>query len=274
MIPVGASLKLAGVGKRYGLRQPWVLDRITLDVPPGTLLRIEGPNGCGKSTLLRLIAGIGRPTRGRVDQPRRRAYVPERFAADLPITLGSYLAHLGAVQGLSTTVAVERAGFWLERLGAAAWAANPMGTLSKGTAQKAALAAALVGEPDLLVLDEAWTGLDVAARLELDRAVDERLAAGAIVVFVDHDVRRLAGRATTSFAIDQGVLAARGPAGGVSPADSAEGLVEIEFETADGAGRVLSVAVGEVDRILREVLAEPGAHICAVRPTEPKVSRS
>ncbi|MCZ0981681.1 hypothetical protein O1L60_29785 [Streptomyces diastatochromogenes] len=69
-----------------------------------------------------------------------------------------------------------------------------MTELSKGTSQKVAVAQALLADPALLVLDEAWTGLDTGARTELDTAVRERLAAGATVVFVDHDPRRLEGR--------------------------------------------------------------------------------
>ncbi|WTD39252.1 ABC transporter ATP-binding protein [Streptomyces sp. NBC_01643] len=187
-------MNLTGVGRRYGLGGPWVLRGVDLDLPAHTLVRIEGANGSGKSTLLRLLAGIDAPTEGRITGRRpRTAYVPERFPAALPFTAAGYLVHLGRIHGLRTAEATGRAQAWLARFGAADHARTPLSELSKGTSQKVAVAQALLAEPELLVLDEAWTGLDTAARDELDRAVAERVTAGATVVFVDHDPRRLTG---------------------------------------------------------------------------------
>ncbi len=171
-----------------------MLRGVDLELPARALIRIDGANGTGKSTLLRLLAGIDTPDEGRIDGPRpRTAYVPERFPAALPFTAAGYLVHLGRIHGLRTTEATVRAREWLARFGADGHARTPLAELSKGTSQKVAVAQALLAEPELLVLDEAWTGLDTAARDELDRAVVERVAAGSTVVFVDHDPRRLAG---------------------------------------------------------------------------------
>ncbi|MGW5347488.1 ABC transporter ATP-binding protein [Streptomyces sp. NPDC004050] len=187
-------MKLTGVGRRHGPRRPWVLRGVCLELPPGSLARIEGRNGGGKSTLMRIIAGIDAPTEGRVTgRPRRTAFVPERFPAVLPLTAGSYLTHMGRVHGLPRAEAARRAAYWLERFGAGGHARTPLAELSKGSSQKVAVAQALLAEPGLLVLDEAWTGLDAPARVELDRAVAERTSAGGAVVFVDHDPARLAG---------------------------------------------------------------------------------
>lgn len=169
-----------------------MLRGVDLDLPAHTLVRVEGANGSGKSTLLRLLAGIDAPTEGRITGRRlRTAYVPERLPAALPFTAAGYLVHLGRIHGLRTAEATGRAHAWLARFGAADHARTPLSELSKGTSQKVAVAQALLAEPELLVLDEAWTGLDTAARGELDRAVAERVTAGATVVFVDHDPRRL-----------------------------------------------------------------------------------
>ena len=74
---------LTGVGYRYSRRAPWVLDRVELDLAPGSLTRIGGYNGTGKSTLMRIVAGAHRPGRGRVaDRPARAAYVPGQLPAD------------------------------------------------------------------------------------------------------------------------------------------------------------------------------------------------
>ncbi|WP_262699373.1 MULTISPECIES: ABC transporter ATP-binding protein [Streptomyces] len=186
-------MRLRGVGRRYGLGGPWVLRGVDLEVPPGSLTRIQGRNGSGKSTLLRLLAGIDAPSAGRITGRPPTAYVPERFPAELPFSALGYLTHLGRIHGLSRAAAARGAGEWLERFGADGYAATPLAELSKGTSQKIAVAQALLAAPGLLVLDEAWTGLDQAARGVLDTAVAERVADGGAVVFVDHDPRRLAG---------------------------------------------------------------------------------
>ncbi|MFI8511757.1 ATP-binding cassette domain-containing protein [Streptomyces sp. NPDC085460] len=200
-------VRLAGVGRRYGPRGPWVLRGVDLDLPAGRLVRAAGANGTGKSTLLRLVAGVDAPAEGRITgRPARTAYVPERFPPDLPFTALGYLVHLGRLQGLGGGTARARAGEWLERLGAGQYRDTALADLSKGTAQKVAVAQALLAAPDLLVLDEAWTGLDTGARAELDRAVRERVAAGATVLFVDHTPDRLAADTDTTLHVTAGRL--------------------------------------------------------------------
>ncbi|MDX3329159.1 ATP-binding cassette domain-containing protein, partial [Streptomyces sp. ME02-6979-3A] len=183
-----------------------MLRGLDLDLPAHTLVRIEGANGVGKSTLLRLLAGIDAPTEGRMTGRPRTAYVPERFPAALPFTAAGYLTHMGRVHGLPAAEAAARGQEWLARFGAAGYARTPLAELSKGTSQKVAVAQALLAGPDLLVLDEAWTGLDTEARGALDRAVAERAAGGATVVFVDHDPGRLAGAVGLAYRLEDRTL--------------------------------------------------------------------
>ncbi|MFE7463886.1 ATP-binding cassette domain-containing protein [Streptomyces sp. NPDC057499] len=254
-----------------------MLRGIDLDLPAHTLIRIEGTNGTGKSTLLRLLAGIDSPTEGRITGRRpRTAYVPERFPAALPFTATGYLVHLGRVHGLRGTEAADRARSWLDRFGAAAHARTPLAELSKGTCQKVAVAQALLADPELLILDEAWTGLDTSARAELDRAVAERVAAGATVVYVDHDPRGLAEAAGTVFRLGNGTLSAAptppaarkvprvrievaGPPGAPLPT----GLPGAPERTpAPGGGVLLTVGADRSDALLRALLtAHPPWHI-------------
>lgn len=277
------DLRLDNVGRRYGLRGPWVLRAVDLAIAPGTLTRVEGANGTGKSTLLRLLAGIDAPTEGRISGRPRTAYVPERFPTALPFTALGYLTHLGTVHGLSRTSAKRAAGDWLERFGAAGYARTPMAQLSKGSSQKVAVAQALLAEPELLVLDEAWTGLDEDARAELERAVAERTAAGASAVFVDHDPNRLAGvpdlictvrdgginRRTEQPASQPGglrtVVVAQGPKGGALPTGLA--LTSLE-ETTPGTYRI-TVPASHSDVLLRALLtSRPPWHVVAVGSEE------
>ncbi|MFJ3309762.1 ATP-binding cassette domain-containing protein [Streptomyces sp. NPDC086549] len=276
------DLLLARVGRRYGIRGPWVLRGIDLTITPGTLTRVEGANGTGKSTLLRLLAGLDAPTEGRITGRPRTAYVPERFPSALPFTAAGYLTHLGTVHGLSRRTAARAAAEWLDRFGAAAHAGTPMAQLSKGSSQKVAVAQALLAEPELLVLDEAWTGLDVAARAELERAVAERTAAGCAVVFVDHDPRRLAGAPDATYAVVEGgldrrtgaedppggphtVVTVQGPPGGQLPPDVTR-TVGSAAETAPGTHR-LTVPASHSDVLLRALLtARPPWHVVSLHP--------
>ncbi|MFD9909556.1 ATP-binding cassette domain-containing protein [Streptomyces sp. NPDC059063] len=285
--PDGA-IRLDGAGRRYGVRGPWVLRDVTLRVPAGNLTRVEGANGTGKSTLLRLVARIDAPSEGRVTGRPRTAYVPERFPASLPFTAADYLTHMGRVQGLTGGAAARRAQEWLERFGAGGHARTPLSDLSKGSSQKVAVAQALLADPELLVLDEAWTGLDATARDTLDRAVAEQVAAGTAVVFVDHDPRRLAGHADRTYTVsgtqvternhrtEQGsqgpapgtpavVIDVRGPSGAQPP----PGLpCAPEPGPEDGTLRLV-VAELHSDLVLRELLtARPPWHVLAVRRTE------
>ena len=210
-------MRLRSVGKRYGVRQPWVVRDVSLDVAGGRLIRVEGPNGSGKSTLLRVVAGVTAASRGRVSGRPHTGYVPERFPGGLPFSGQEYLLQMARIHGLRGEAGRRRVDEWLERLGAAGYAAAPLRALSKGMCQKIAVAQALLPRPGLLVLDEAWTGLDVTARATLDDAVAERVAAGGSVLFVDHDPARLAGRTDERWQLggDGRVTVVAGPGDGV-----------------------------------------------------------
>jgi ABC-type transport system involved in cytochrome c biogenesis ATPase subunit len=137
-------MRLESVGKRYGLRQPWVVRSVSLDVLPGRLIRLEGRNGSGKSTLLRVAAGVSLPSKGRVTGRPHTGYVPERFPGGLPFSGRDYLLHLARVHGLRGPAAARAVDEWLDRLGAAGYAGQPLRTLSKGMCQQVALAQALL----------------------------------------------------------------------------------------------------------------------------------
>jgi ABC-2 type transport system ATP-binding protein len=278
-------MRLESVGKRYGLRQPWVVRSVSLDVLPGRLIRLEGRNGSGKSTLLRVAAGVSLPSTGRVTGRPHTGYVPERFPGGLPFSGRDYLLHLARVHGLRGPAAARAVDEWLDRLGAASYAGQPLRALSKGMCQKVAIAQALLARPGLLVLDEAWTGLDQAARGELDAAVVERLADGGAVMFVDHEQTRLAGRISERWRLDNGghvtvVDDFGNAAGGVRSV--AESVVVIELSglepssvavlgglpgvlSCGDGGAVVRVSSGASDEVLRQVLGWDGVHVTGVR---------
>lgn len=179
-------MRCEGVGKRYGSGR-WVLRDVDLEVSSGDVVALVGGNGSGKSTLLRILVGLTRPTTGRVSgRPRRIGYVPDRFTAHDRLTALSYLTHMGRIRGMPASAARARAEHLLERLSLVGGARASLRTLSKGNAQKVAVAQALLVRPDLLVLDEPWSGLDASAHGVLAELIDEVAAQGGAVVFTDH----------------------------------------------------------------------------------------
>ncbi|MFJ4789647.1 ABC transporter ATP-binding protein [Streptomyces sp. NPDC088794] len=203
-------LRCESVSKRYG-RGSWILQDVDMEVSGGDVLAIVGGNGSGKSTLLRILVGLSRPTSGQVTgRPRHIGYVPDRFTAHERVSALSYLTHMGRIRGLSGAAARSRADRLLDRLALVGGRDASLRTLSKGNAQKVALAQALLVEPDLLVLDEPWSGLDASAHGVLAEFIEEVAAGGGAVVFTDHREAITETHATGVHALTGGRVSARG----------------------------------------------------------------
>ena len=276
-------MRLDQVGKRYGIRLPWVVRDVSLEIPAGGLVRFEGKNGSGKSTLLRVIAGVSTPSRGAVTGRPVTGYVPERFPAALPFPAHEYLSHLGRVHGLAGPDLATRIDACLDRLGGRELAQVPLRNMSKGMCQKVAVAQALLPRAGLVVLDEAWTGLDVEAKAALDEAVAERLADGGSVVFVDHEPARLARLGADRWRLENGraarVTNGSAASGQASPGVALASVVVIELAgevpEMDGRPGVLSAEqeAGRLivrverdlsDAVLRSLLAGDRVHVLRV----------
>jgi ABC-type multidrug transport system ATPase subunit len=175
-----------------------VFSGIDLVLPPGEVTAILGDNGSGKSTLLRIVAGAVQPSGGRVfGRPRAVGYVPDWFPAHPRMSPLAYLVHMGRVAGLPSAEARRRGIECLDRLAFAGDADAPVDLLSKGNAQKVAIAQAFIIEPELLVLDEPWNGLDLHGQRVMREMVAERVAGGAVVVLADHREAFVSGTAQT-----------------------------------------------------------------------------
>lgn len=180
------------VAFRYRRRAPWVLRDVTLTVPRGRIIEVNGQNGAGKSTLLRLLAGVVPPGRGTITgRPGAVGYAPERFPSGQPLTARAYLGHMAALRGLPS----GRIGEWAERLGFTGLLDTRLPDLSKGSAHKVGLTQALLAAPGLLVLDEPFAGLDPATRGALPALLTGLAADGSSIVVSDHqgDLRDLPG---------------------------------------------------------------------------------
>ncbi|WP_431880449.1 ATP-binding cassette domain-containing protein [Micromonospora chalcea] len=251
-------MRLDGVWFRYHRHGPWVLRQVDVAVGPGEVAVVLGRNGAGKSTLLQLTAGVLRPSRGRVaDRPRVVGWVPERFPADQPFTVGAYLTAMGRVAGLSGPAADRAVRHWVERLGLARFHDVRLPRLSKGTAQKVGLAQALLRPPGLLVLDEPWEGLDAAAREAVPEIIGEVLAAGGAVLVSDHrgETVRLPG--ARHWSVTDGTVTEQAPSGGAAVA-----VVELAVPAAGLAAAVarLSADGHQILRVRDHAVPPPATH--------------
>ncbi|HWC23599.1 MAG TPA: ATP-binding cassette domain-containing protein [Flexivirga sp.] len=198
-------VRLRKVSKRYGRRE--ILDGVDLHLNAGELVALIGANGSGKSTVLRLMVGLSRPSAGSVQRDARVVgYVPDVFASHDRLSASAYLTHLGRIRGLSTSAARDRGLELLDRLALAGGADTPMRKLSKGNAQKVALAQALLDPPQLLVLDEPWSGLDANAHSTLRELLTEAAGQGAAVAFTEHSAETVRTTATRVCEITNGRL--------------------------------------------------------------------
>ncbi len=189
--PAGPPLVAAtGLSVRLGGRV--ILDRADLEVRPGEIVTLIGPNGAGKTTLVRAVLGLVRPAAGTV---RRRpglriGYMPQRLTVDatLPLTVRRFL-------GLWRPAPAGRIAAVLAEAGVEHLADRPVQAVSGGELQRVMLARALVGDPDLLVLDEPDQAVDVHGQAELFGRIEAlRRERGCGVLLVSHDLHTVMAR--------------------------------------------------------------------------------
>ncbi|MDQ6727380.1 MAG: ATP-binding cassette domain-containing protein [Actinomycetota bacterium] len=173
------------------------LDGLSLQVPAASLFGLLGPNGAGKSTVMKIVVGLVVADSGQVrwqDRPvgpeerRRFGYLPEERGLYAKMGVLDQIIYLGRLHGLTKADATASATRWLERLGVADRAADKVEALSLGNQQRVQLAAALVHDPEMLVLDEPFSGLDPVAVDALSEVLAERVKAGTTVIFSSHQL--------------------------------------------------------------------------------------
>jgi len=188
-------LELRELTKRYDTVQ--ALAGCTFDVHPGRMLGFVGPNGAGKTTTMRCVFGLVKPDSGSVSwksQPIEMAdlltfgYMPEQRGLYPKMRIADQVSYFGELHGQSRSEARAATIGWLERLGLGERLSDRLEQLSHGNQQRVQLATALVHNPDLLVLDEPFSGLDPLAAEVMSDVLRERAAAGVAVVFSSHQL--------------------------------------------------------------------------------------
>ncbi|MDT0202858.1 ATP-binding cassette domain-containing protein [Nocardioides sp. AE5] len=190
--------------KAYGDKV--ALDQTSFEVAPGEIFGFVGSNGAGKTTTMRIILGVLQPDSGSVtwdgepvgaDHRRRIGYMPEERGLYPKMKVGDQLAYLARLYGLSAADARASMERWTERLGVGERIGDAVEVLSLGNQQRIQLAAALTHEPEALVLDEPFSGLDPVAVDVMSEVLRERAGSGVPVLFSSHQldlVERLCDR--------------------------------------------------------------------------------
>jgi ABC-2 type transport system ATP-binding protein len=210
-------LELDGLSRRFGAVT--ALDDLSFSVPSGQVVGFLGPNGAGKTTTMRAIFGLTDLDAGSVrwngepvgaTERRRFGYMPEERGLYPNMLVGEEVEYLGRLHGLDTRSAAAATKRWLERLDVADRSTSKVETLSHGNQQRVQLAAALVHDPEVLVLDEPFSGLDPTGIDAMGEVLVEQARTGRCVLFSSHQLDLVEDLCESVAIIDRGRLVARG----------------------------------------------------------------
>jgi ABC-2 type transport system ATP-binding protein len=274
-------LEIGGLSKRFGTVQ--ALDDVSFSVQPGELFGFVGSNGAGKTTTMRIVLGVLGADAGEVrwqdrpvdaDMRRRIGYMPEERGLYPKMKVGEQLVYLARLHGMAEAAAGAAVERWTEQLGIAARRGDEVQKLSLGNQQRVQLCAALVHEPEILVLDEPFSGLDPTAVEVMSSVLRGKADTGVPVIFSSHQlelVERLCDRigiiadgrmvavGTVEDLRDRDssmVLDVEGP-----PAGWADGLPGVEVLDSPGPGTRLRLDPGTDDQtVLAAAVAAGPVH--------------
>ncbi|HXP20602.1 MAG TPA: ATP-binding cassette domain-containing protein [Streptosporangiaceae bacterium] len=286
---MGGLLELDGLTRRYG--PVTALDDLSFSVPAGQVMGFLGPNGAGKTTTMRAVFGLTDLDAGTVRwngalvgpaERRRFGYMPEERGLYPGMLVGEQLVYLGRLHGMSATDAAAAARAWMERLGLADTERAKVESLSHGNQQRVQLAAALVHNPELLILDEPLTGLDPAGIDAIAGVLAGQARSGCCVLFSSHQLDLVEDLCDSVTIIDHGRLVVTGKVDDLATSGPRRLVVRVDGDRdAAWARQLTGVSVSDVDRgAVRLVLDEPAdsesvlkAAMAAGRVTEFVVER-
>jgi ABC-2 type transport system ATP-binding protein len=189
-------LEVRGLTKKY--RNRAVVDHVTFTVPPGEVTGYLGPNGSGKSTTVKMLAGLLPASAGQIlwnggdirqdliGFKRRLGYVPEEAFVYPHLTGLEYLQLIGRLRQLPERLVDRKAGEMLRLLWLHEHRYTPISSYSKGMKQRTLIAGALLHDPDLLILDEPLSGLDITSALLLHELIAEMARHGKTILYISH----------------------------------------------------------------------------------------
>ncbi len=258
------AVDVRGVWKRYG--DVDVVSDLSFDVHPGEVLGFLGPNGSGKTTTMRMILDIVRPAHGEIDvfgnppgveHQDRVGYLPEDRGLYRDVKIIDTLTYFGALRGMPKKVAHDKAMALLVEMDLADAAEKKAAELSRGMHQKAQLIATILNDPDLLIVDEPFQGLDPVNADMLKGVVRAQRDRGAAVIMSTHDMGDAQTLCDRILLIDHGRRLLYGTVDQVREAFS-DGAVQVSGrDIPNSADQLVSVTdVNEVDGTMRYLIRD------------------
>ncbi len=255
------------VDLRHSFGEIRALDGVSFEVGRGEIVGLVGRNGAGKTTTMRAIMGILRPDGGTVlwqgavigERDRLRfGYMPEERGLYAQMSLLAQVSYFARLHGLSTGAAAGSAQGWLQRLGLGERAEERLVALSHGNQQRVQLAVALVHEPELLVLDEPFSGLDPEAVDSLSQVLRERAESGTAIVFSSHQLELVERICRRVVIVESGQILAAGTLRELRDRFPAQLRVKVDAPI-DWASRLAGVQVVGTDEEGTLLVVDPGA---------------
>ena len=191
-------LDLRNIVKAY--EKEIAVNRVSFEVPRGSIFGLLGPNGAGKTSLIRIITTITRADEGEVfldgeklnsRHPEQIGYMPEERGLYRKMKVGAHLTYLARLKGLSARDAKDKIGAWFEKFGIEDWWDKKVEELSKGMQQKIQFIATVVHDPKLLILDEPFSGLDPLNTNLIKSEIDELRDKGVSIIFSTHRMEQV-----------------------------------------------------------------------------------
>jgi ABC-2 type transport system ATP-binding protein len=259
-------LEMNHVSVRLGDRQ--VLDDVSFQVPPGRVVGLLGPNGAGKTTSMRVLLGVITPDQGSVEwngsaatpaARQRWGYMPQDRGLYVKMQAREHIVYLGRLKGLSKADAADRADMLLDAVRLADRADDKIEQLSGGMQQRVQLAAALVHDPEVLILDEPFSGLDPSAVDELTGVIRQHAASGRTVVFSSHQLDLVEDICESIVLVNEGEVVLDGELRTLKT-ESEDRVLRLAVDTTDEswAERVEGVRVVARDANETLLLLDPG----------------
>ncbi|HET9733455.1 MAG TPA: ATP-binding cassette domain-containing protein [Acidimicrobiales bacterium] len=252
---MGDLLELDGLSRSFGPVR--ALDELSFVIPSGQVIGFLGPNGAGKTTAMRAIFGLTALDAGVVRwkgvpvgpaQHRRFGYMPEERGLYPNMRVAEQVEYLGRLHGMGSVTAASATAAWLERLDVADRASTKVEALSHGNQQRVQLAAALVHDPEVLVLDEPLAGLDPTGIDVIGQVLVERARSGRCVLFSSHQLDLVEDLCESVAIIDHGLLVAAGTVDELATRGARRLTVRVEGDRrAAWAQGLPGVTVSEMD---------------------------
>lgn len=214
MTPV---LSLQNVVKRY--HNHLAVDKVSFDIAPGVIFGLLGPNGAGKTSIIRMITSITSPDEGEIllngevlnqFHPEKIGYMPEERGLYKKMKVGEQLIYLAQLKGLSKAIALEKIKYWFEKFKIQAWWDKKIEELSKGMQQKIQFIATVMHEPDLIILDEPFSGLDPINSNLIKDEIFELKQKGMSIIFSTHRMEQVEEICDNIVLINQGKIVLEG----------------------------------------------------------------